>query len=274
MVLVGASVIAATTARKNFVRTFRARGLNAYSLAVGGPFGPYQYLEAYRKYIIAKGVKNKFVVILLTFPNDLDKAFASSNILKRGGSYRDLFSNSYIHGVIEEKYLPWTVSIYTKLPSFIIQKLNSQPSNKPAKNVNVRFEYGSWTLPTTTFLRPKEANAWPILKDKVGELIDLAHQNGTIPIVVYYPLTPVRILPYVQGIQPLKADLARYYSESVSKIRKFAIDKRAKFLDVTTGLRTAIRTELLFVEPLEYHLNDRGVEVVSDLLQPYFSKKP
>jgi hypothetical protein len=272
VVFIGASIIATTTAQRNFARTFADKGLAAYTVAIGGPFGPYQYLEAYKKYIIDRKIDHKYVAILLAFPLDVNKAFQTHQVIKKGGDYRDLYSNSAVQGIIDDRYVPWTVSIFTKLPSFILSRNAASSGNRDRTKIKVNFKYGAWDVPTRDFAHPDESNGWPYLESTLSELIGIAHEHGVKPVILHYPLTPVTILPYVKAPKSLTADLATYHKETVNKIRSFSEKNKALFFDMTPNMRQAVNRELIFVKPMEFHLNQRGVDLATEFLLPLFTK--
>ena len=267
VILIGASVIAATLTANNFADYIRRDGRSAYALALGGPYGPQQFLAAYRKLIIEKNIDHKWVFILVVMPNELQKAFATQNVISQGGNFRDLFGTASIPSGMIGKYTPWIVSIYNKLPLMagpLVQNLFVGQSNQ---TIEVLFDYGKITLHKSQFRPRSSENGWPFFEKSIGEIISLAKQAKAKPIIIHYPLKPLMVLPYVKGNEAEKSYLAAYYQKSTTRLKKFASDRGADFFDMTPHLQEIVSKKQLMRGLGEYHLNQEGVEYMYGILK-------
>jgi len=69
------------------------RGINAYSLAMGGN-GLYQYRDAYRKYVVERKLAHERVIVFISLQTDFYEALKYVKVVQTGGDYRDFLGVS------------------------------------------------------------------------------------------------------------------------------------------------------------------------------------
>mgnify|MGYP001177603592 CR=1 FL=1 len=87
IVILGDSVLFSKQVKRDLASRFREIGTPAYNLAIGG-YGPFNYLDAYNKYVILRKISHKRVFIFLSLANDFLDSYRYLNIKKGGGDFR------------------------------------------------------------------------------------------------------------------------------------------------------------------------------------------
>ena len=267
VVLLGASVMDARDVKQNVADMFYAAGSSAYSLAQGGPYSPFQFHDAYRQIVIEQNVGHRYVVILLILPNEFNKIHQYKHVIATGGDYRNLFQASMSSDIVPAVAMPWTLSIsmniFAKLPS-VIEKL------RRAKNLEyatVKFRDRTLKIPVSALAVPKAMERWEALGTALDGIFKDAASQGAKSLVIYYPLTPVLSIPYIEGHGQAKAKLAEYYKTTVSRLEALVRSLGGEFLDVTPKIREEQFKQDIMITPGEYHLNQRGVKTLHAIIR-------
>ena len=267
VVLLGASVMDARAAKQNVADMFYEAGSSAYSLAQGGPYSPFQFRDAYRQVIIEQNVSHRYVVVLIILPNEFNKIHQYQHVTASGGDYRKLFQTSITSDIVPAAAMPWTLSIvmniFAKLPS-VIEKF------RRAKNLgyaNVKFRDRTLKIPVSGLAVPEATERWQALGTALDGIFKDAASQGAKSLVIYYPLTPVLSIPYIEGHGKAKAKLAEYYETTVLRLEAIVRGLGGEFLDVTPKIREEQFKQDIMIKPGEYHLNQRGVKVLYSILR-------
>ena len=266
VVLLGASVLDARAAKINIADMFYASGSSAYSLAQGGPYGPFQFHEAYKKIIINENIFHRYVVILIILPNEFNKIHQYKRVTASGGDYRDLFQVSLTPDIIPSSVSPWTLSIIMKLSTRfpnLVSKFRHAAKQEYAK---VKFRDRALKIPVSELFVPEATERWQDLGEALGRIFKDANSRGAKPLVVYYPLTPVLSAPFLEDHKEAKEKLTEYYENTVAQLEASVRNLGGEFLDVTPKIRKAQFEQDLMVAPGEYHLNQSGVKVLFSVI--------
>ena len=272
-ILIGASVIAATTAKDNFADLFRQDDITAYAIALGGPFGPQQYLGAYKKYIIDRKVLHRIVFILVVMPNELQKAFATQTVIAKNGTFRDLFQTRVLPSSFTNNYEPWVYSIYSKLPNIVVPFVQQKLSRKNNSVIRVKFHYGTIQLAGAQFIQHTSENGWPPFSASISEIIRLAKNVGAHPVLINYPRTHLMVLPYIKGLVSEKKSLTNYYRSINQRLSKFAENRGAEYLDLVPILQNILPDKQYMLELGEYHLNQEGIKIIYPYLRSIVKRR-
>ncbi len=271
-VLLGASVMDARDAKKNVADMFYEADSSAYSLAQGGPYGPYQYRDAYKKIIIEPKVEHRYVVVLLILPNEFNKIHQYERVLASGGDYRDLFQASLTPDILPAAMTPWTISIAMKLSAQLpsmIEKFNRTAKEEYAI---AKFRDRTLKIPASLLGVPKTTERWPSLGTALDGIFEAATSQGARPLVIYYPLPAILSIPYIEGHDEERTKLAKYYEATVSRLAGLVRGLGGEFLDVTPAIRARQFEQDIMVRAGEYHLNQRGVKFLYSLIRERLDK--
>jgi hypothetical protein len=276
IVLLGASVMQALAVPKTFTSKFEENGYSAYSLAQGGPYGPQQYRNAYRQFIINRDIKHKHVYVLLVLPNELDKAFAYERARRQGANYKDLWGMSSSQSIMGD-HMPWVISLAIHLPSALLDKWRNRVKSETTASYNLQIAGKNREVPANWFTLRRAPQAWDLIEVAMRDIAEMAESNEAKMTIVYYPIPSYVLAGVPNSISaPLREANARYRN----KLATISKNVTANFVDLTLSIAPYIVDEQIFVTPLEYHLNQRGVDIVFESLlnvvdtaQSFSSKK-
>lgn len=278
VIVLGGSVAAVLDAPRNFADVFRERGLSSYVMAVSGSFGPVEWREAYKRYIVAPRVRHGSVVMMITYPVDVVRAANSARTQKRGGDWRNvlgIIKPAQTRTEILSDHLPWIASIILKAPFPLVEKSRSIVSRLGSPRVRIRLDYAVSDQPESDFRVDSHDQLRPIFEEVVGEIIALARERGAEPIVAFTPLWPDIYGPHIEGDDSFKKTVADARQETLMWLRGFAELRGASFIDLGPELSARIRHEMVVETPIDaggYHANQRGVEVLTDIMVPLIKK--
>ena len=274
VVFFGDSVVFARHAEKDFGGQLRDRGIDAYSLAMGGN-GLYHYRDAYRKYVIERNLAHKRVVIFLSLQTDFYEAVKYTKVTQTGGDYRDFLGVSTTIGPTWPDRQPsLVVAIAARLAALMRLNLSDfsvSLSGSLGDTASVELPYGSYPV-TPGFLEipdvTKDGELWRAFKAASADIIDDASGFGVHVTFVVLPGPALLYRNYVSGLNAHKVVLDRRYRNLVTLLRNDLEPQDVRVIDLVDEMATAIGSEILAANPLDYHFNTRGWEVLTNRLAP------
>ena len=272
VVLLGASVLDARAAKKNVADMFYSAGSSAYSLAQGGPYSPFQFRDAYQKVIIKQKIAHRYVVILIILPNEFNKIHQYQRVIASGGDYRDLFQASITPDILPSSFSSWTLSIIMKVSTQIPNIVRKIAGSVKEEYAIVRFQNRTLKIRKSELIVPNAKERWQDLRIALSDIFNDAISHGAKPLVVYYPLTPILSIPFIEGQEEAKAKLKDYYYTTVSRLESSVRSLGGEFIDATPKIRNAQFKENIMVSPGEYHLNQNGVKVLYSIIRKRLDK--
>ncbi len=272
VVLFGDSVTFARHARKDIAELLRDRGIAAYSLAMGGN-GPFHYRDTYRKYVIERNLDHKYVVVFLSLANDFGEAAKYAKVVRQGGTYRDYLGEMSTIGPDWPDRQPlWTVAILARLPAFLRKRLTSvrgAVSSFFGDRFEVVLPYATYpATPQLLELRnvPKDGELWQAFSTAIDDIADSVDGTGARLVLVLMPNPALLYRNYVSGFEPFKRTLETRYRTIRRLIEKRYASRGVMIVDVVELMAREIGKRNLAANPLDYHFNSAGWEVLSDVL--------
>src|SRR3989338_320428 len=180
IVILGDSMTMADQAEKDIGELFWDHGYKSLNLAMGN-YAPQHYRDAYKKYIVDKKIKHKFTLVFLFVGNDFNDAIKYENIYRQGGDWKNYLNSSPITG---SEFLPLTLSMSRGIPDFIANKVRKPKFvvSLPYKTLKVSSTL-LWEPPLIT----EHDLSWNYVKSALDEIIFLAKEDGSIPLIFMYP---------------------------------------------------------------------------------------
>ena len=267
VVVMGGSVTLAMSVEQDWATLFRNAGVSAYSLAMGS-YSIFHHRDAYRKYIIEKGIAHSNVIVTLTLPNALNKAISYTHAKKAGKNwptYLEPRQTIPMDGMGD--YLPWTIAILNKVPFLLVQEFRTIRRNAAFPSVDINIDYADYAMHGSGLILTEVPSGWPLLEKGMKDLAAMVRKNGAKILFVFYPSISVRNLPYFDGYEEQKAAIKKNYRDTVSRLEKIAASQGAGFFDLTPSVQKAFGRELINTTPYDYHLNQRGVEITFEKIR-------
>lgn len=267
VVLLGDSVTIAQNSRRDLGDLIRQAGFEAINLGFGG-YGPYQYRDAYRKYIIDRNIQHRAVLINFCACNDVENSIAYKRVFEGGKDWKYYLSRTPTKQAFPFNFSPpWSISIGFNLPFWVVQKFrNYQTTMKKDIAPKVKLPRGTikavgWVLEA----KPKyiAEQTWQIVFKPLREIARLANVAGAQVVFGYYPDLAQLYAPYMpQGI-PQRAAAEINYRDATTKLQALAIEIGAEFIDYTGAMQKMNGRQLATTKNSDYHPNLLGVETMS-----------
>lgn len=261
IVILGDSVAMAEDLDHDFADKFREQGFRTYSLAFGG-YGPGQYKDAYKKYIIDKNIAHKYVCIFYCSTNDISNVYDYVDVLMTHGNYEQYLETTFHSSYNDVKWFhhSWFIdlaifysdNIFTKDKSKWIM-LNLPYYNKTfdVSKVSV-VECGMNDVATTNLV-------YANFLLSVCSIINYANSVGATPVFVFLPNW------HLLYNQAMEFDDKLYYCVyKPIKLLNIALadfSARYKFIDLTPLLSSTAMKKLVTTDIYAYHLNSFGVDI-------------
>ncbi len=255
LVLLGDSMIFAGEAKEDLGALYRKTGVSTLNLGMPG-YAPQHYRDAYKKYIIGRGIKNRYTFVFLFVGNDFLDAAKYARALKKSGNwlaYADIPSKNYF-----QEALPWSVNIAMGVPDYISGRLAhpQRPVNLPYRTIQIGY---LWTPPRVT----QDSSSWLLVQPALNEIVTLSRTNGAIPVILLLP-SPATL--YSQYREDLK-QWDEAYAVTAKTLADFGANKEVQFIDLNTFFRKAIAKDFIFPHEWDCHLNQLGVQQLFNHLQ-------
>ena len=258
-----------------------ASGLATLNLGTGW-YGPYQYLELFKRYGLASGAK---VALLCFFDgNDIEDVRQYAKWLNGGDYYHYVVSRrTLLHrylGVLEELISP----VRKGIRNLFGRKRAAAPGQSGvsregllSKGVDIRLDedvvrmwFTYWNKRVTTDqLLPSDE--WQRLRKVLADFKAVADSRGIIPMVVYIPTklqTYGRLIGDEAGIEFRNevAQQIQFEGNSEQALRVIARDLQIDMVDLLPDFQEhAGRGELLYY-PFDTHWNKVGRQVAAEIL--------
>ncbi|MBT3305549.1 MAG: hypothetical protein HN377_03605 [Alphaproteobacteria bacterium] len=265
VVFLGDSVTIAEAAHKDFADHFREQGISAFNLAIGG-YGPFQYRDAYKKFVIEPGLRHRFLIVVVAGRNDFENALSYARILAKGGDYQAYLGKrtDILFRNINSAYFPWVASILVNTMPMIKSVISGRRS--PSAKGTVRLPYGDLAA-TANILRVdavKEGDLTLLhFKKAMNEILAIARDNGVKTLVAYHPPSRVIYGPLLDGHEDFKKTLAKNHRNLMTILDSFLDRPGVRFIDLSAFEHTAAARESIGATPMNVHLNTRGIELVA-----------
>ncbi len=262
VVLIGDSVMIAQGAKKDLADQFRDVGLTAANYGFSG-YGIPQYRDVYRTMVLKRGLRHRWVVVMITAENDLTNTRSYVRIKASGGDWRDYLDRPPSFGWptwADGQFTPWSVSAVLKLPFLLRQRQITAHKDVPLvmPRGTVMTTEGLFWFPD---VEPGKVE-WRAAEKGLHEMIDEAAGAGARVILALAPNSGLIYAPYAKGlekrIQRIEANRQRF----VSFLRNRFAAKDVRVVDLTDALQKRVGVEEITRHEGDYHLNDRGVEIV------------
>ena len=273
--LIGASIVEGTGVKTNLGESLIQMGVNTYTLAAPA-WGPGQYRDSYQKFIIKPSIKNDIALTLTTIPRDLNIASTYENIKDTGGDWRDFFGRPKLIGLpLESRWMPWTVSIYNKLPYHLLSVIqNRNPVIKPSQDsiedrLVIDLEYEDYEVSPSYFKPVNLSGSWSKYEWIMGDHIRSITKHGAKPIIAYLPSPPMLLIPFVKNNKKLKAALIKQMEFDRKKIKTLTRKHGAEFLDLSGPIHKNIAQIKIIASPRNAHLTQKGTKFVMDIIMKH-----
>lgn len=264
VVVLGDSIAIALQAEQDFADRFRSAGLRAVSLAQGG-YGPFQYRDAYRRYIVENGIRHRALVVIITAVNDFSNALQYAR-LGEAAHYRDYLGGQTLPGLnVRSRYFPWVIALaINSLPAVKTMLIGDRLSE-----ATIKLPYGQYSA-GGEFLRWEPVSAgqpiWTSFAAAMDDLLELAARQGVPTVVAYHP-APIEVYgAFMADAGERKARLAEDRMRQLDLLAKFFARPMVRFIDLTELEREAVAKEDIAILPLDTHLNTVGVKLIAERL--------
>lgn len=273
VIVLGGSIAAVTGSKRDFADELRQHGFSAYTLAVGGSFGPVEGLHAYKRYIIDNNISHATVILMVAYPIDVRRAYNSYVVERSGGNWRDIVgvdSHSNKRKNILGDNMPWMTSILINLPYYLVETASDLLPRIGARAVSVKFDYAKFNRLESDFILNPADKRRAVFESVVGEIIETAAAHGAKLLLAYHPLLADLEAPYIQNNDQLRATFASNHERVAVWMRAFTKKRGAKFVDLAPALSERLGHER--VVSTGYHANERGVEIIIDEILPFIER--
>lgn len=266
--LIGASIVEGTGVKTNLGESLIQMGVNTYTLAAPA-WGPGQYRDSYQKFIIKPNIKNDIAITFTSIPRDLNIASTYENIKNTSGDWRDFFGRPKLIGLpIESRWMPWTISIYNKLPYHLLSVIqNRNPVIKTSQNSSeeqlvINLEYQDYSVSPNYFKPINLLGSWSRYELIMGDHLRSITKHGAKPIIAYLPSPPMLLIPFIKNNDKLKASLNKQMEFDRQKIKTLTHQNGAEFLDLSGPIRENIAKIKIIASPKNAHLTQKGTEFI------------
>jgi hypothetical protein len=233
-----------------------------------GGYGLFHYRDVYRSKVLSRDLSHRWVVVMITIQNDIANSLHYLSVKALGGSWRDYLSRPTSFGWptwADGSFTPWSVSVAIKLPFILRQRMIN-------KDKAVRLVMPRKTVMANSGIlwAPDIAPGSPerrVVETAIGDIIDDATRAGAKVILAYAPNFGLIYAPYVKGNDSKVEILERNRHQFISFLNERFSGDEVRVVDLTIGLRKRTGVEIIGAHELDYHLNDKGTEIVFDELR-------
>ena len=264
LVYFGDSVTFARHAKADFGDVLRQRGVNAYSLAMGGNSTPH-YRDAYYKYVLGRHLKHDKVVVLLSPTTDLYEATKYAKVAESNGDYRDYLGVMNTIGPTWPDSQPFlTVAALARLPALLRKTLTETSALLSAslkQEEKVELPYGTYSV-TPQFLDfpkvDKDGDLWRKFSQPLDDIVAGAKQYKAQVTFVVLPGPPLLFRHYIHGFAHFKEVLDQRYRHFLDLLAERYEVRGVRIIDLTEYMASEIGKRPLAASPLGYHFNSDG----------------
>jgi hypothetical protein len=269
VILLGDSVMIAQSAKKDLGDRFREIGLSAVNFGFGG-YGLYQYRDVYRRHVIDRGLSHEWVIVMITFQNDLKNSLDYLAVKKSGGDWRNYLGRPTSYGWpewLDGKFVPRSISVLMKLP-FVLRnrsvntddklKLHTPRGILPANSGTL------WAPDLVHGIREQRAVETPI-----RDIVEQANRVGAKVVLAFVPNSGLIYGIYAKGHEAKFNILENNRNQFVSFLKHRFSGDGVNIVDLTEKIRQRAGVVPISAHRLDYHLNDKGIEIVFKELKKY-----
>lgn len=257
LVLLGDSITIALGAKQDLGDLFRKQGLSVINLGMGG-YGPQQYRDSFRAFIQGNGIKPKSVAVIFFIGNDFRNTLDYEDIVAKGENYRKYLGEAE-SPIQFAPYAPRLQRMFEGWRHYHSWRQRNAATAKtialPYKTIEVNY---LWPPPA---IAPDDP-AWPIVASSIQALKSDVDSVGAC-LAIYLMPSPSNL--YSQFSSSFE-DEERAHARTVETMSAFAKANGIAMIDLTPGLRDAIRDKFLFLSDSDTHFNSAGVQVLHDLV--------
>jgi hypothetical protein len=267
VVLLGDSVMIAQSAKKDLGDHFRGSGLSAVNYGFGG-YGLFQYRDVYRSKVLSRGIPHHWLVVMITFQNDVANSLHYLEVKASGGDWRDYLDRPTSFGWpvwADGRHTPLSVSAAIKLPFVLRQHMITAE-----KEIHLDMPRGTVMADNGIIWGPDIAPGSPerrAAESAIGDLVSDATRAKAKVILAFAPNSGLIYGPYAKDHEVKVEALGQNRRRFISFLNERFASERVKVVDLTDELRERAGVEPIGANELDYHLNDRGVEIVFDELR-------
>lgn len=252
-VLLGDSLTLALDAPEDVGALLRQRGYPARNLGMFG-YGPQQYRDAYKRFVIDPQVSHRYVLIFLFAGNDVLDAQTYDRVRKAGGDFKEYLPQMKSIGGLEDS-LPVMVSVARGLPRFLKSRFVTNRERIITLPYRI-VKTGQLMPPPLVQVGGEE---WNTFVAPLEDIIAMARAHGAVPIVYLLPSAATIYSPFDASLHHYD----RYHGVMVESLRSCLGNAQVGFYDLQERLRAELHERFIFAHDKDYHLNSFGVQQVA-----------
>ena len=267
VVFLGDSVTIAQAAEHDFSFRFRAHGLSTLNLGMNG-YGAFHYRDVLRRYLVDAALRARYLVVVVTGYNDLHDTLNYVWTKEKGGDYRSYLGilPTFAFGNFQSRYVPWVISLLGNTAPLIKAFFEARLAGP---GVRVELPYAELEVERGILRRDpigEEDLIWRHFRTAVTEILDIAAANGMKTLVAYYPPSRMILRPYLHGNDEFVTSIREDHDSLMAMLHDLVARPNVRFADLTDFTATAASYQLITLDPLNYHLNTVGVDLVAGRL--------
>ena len=273
VVLFGDSVTFARHARKDLGDLLRDQGISAYNLGMGG-YSPFHYRDAYRRYVIDRGLPHGQILIFASFGGtDFADATKYAHVDRGGGDWRDYLGEATAIGPEWPDHQPfWTVAIAARLPAYlrtqlsdIVRGLDQLAGDKA--DVVLRYTTISVTPQILDLpLLDEFSEGWRDFSLAIDDVVKLAEGANAKVAIILMPNSGLLYRDSISGMDDFKRSLDVRYRTIVGLMEARYRPRGVTILSMAAPLARAVVDRPIVAGPLDFHFNAEGWTVIRDEL--------
>lgn len=262
VVLLGDSVMMAQSARKDLGDRFRDAGLSAVNYGFAG-YGIFHYRDVYRSKVLARGLSHRWVVVMITSQNDIANSLHYLAVKASGGDWRDYLDRPTSFGWptwADGRFTPWSVSAAIKLPFVLRQRMIDAD-----EEIRLVMPRGTVMANSDILWAPDVVPGSPeqrAVEAAIRDIIDDATRAGAKVILAFAPNSGLIYKPYAKDHQSRAEALEQNRRRFISFLNERFAGEEVRVVDLTDALSERAGVEPIGAHEFDYHLNDKGVEIV------------
>ncbi len=262
VVLLGDSITIAQSAKKDLGDHFRDAGLTAANYGFAG-YGVLHYRDVYRAMVLKRNLSHRWVVVLIAPQNDFTDSRHYLEVQESGGNWKDYLdrpSSLGWPGWADGSFTPWSVSAAVKLP-FVLR----QRSITSKKNVPLVMPRGTVAAGSGILWFPDFAPGSPerrATEKGLRALVEDASRAGAKVVLAMAPNAGLIYGRFAKGHEARFEIIEKSRRRFVTWLSDRFAGNGVMVVDLTDALAGRAGVEVVTAHELDYHLNDRGVEIV------------
>ena len=272
-VLFGDSVTFARHARKDLGELLRDKGIAAYNLGMGG-HSPFHYRDAYRRYVVERGLAHDHVLVFASFGGtDFADATKYAHVVRQGGDWRDYLGEATAIGPEWPDRQPfWMVAFAARAPAYLRTQLSDvgRILNRLAgQKADIVLPYATFSVTPQILDLPDIAatsEGWRDFAAAIDDLVGLAAGAKATVAIVLMPNAGLLYRDSVVGFDGFKQTLDARYQTIVGLIEARYRPRGVTVLSMVGPLARAVAERPIAAGPLDFHFGTEGWAIVRDEL--------